>query len=79
MHDDLNNINKNQFVQHNVFFLSWLLATKKDISIRRVKNTDAYIINGISNATYIEYKKEYKKHKSLLKEIRNNVKYVINM
>ena len=79
MYDDLNNVNKYQFVQHNVFFLSWLLATKKDIHIHRVKNTDAYIINGISNTTYIEYKKEYKKHKSLLKEIKNNVKNVINM
>lgn len=68
--------NKCQFVQHNIFFLSWLLSTKKDIHIYRVKNTDAYIINGISNATYIEYKKEYKKHKSLLKDIKDKLKII---
>ncbi len=68
--------NKYQFVQHNIFFLSWLLSTKNDITICKIMNKEAYIISGICSNTYKEYKKEYKKHRALLKDIKDKLKII---
>ena len=70
------NENKCQFVQHNVFFLSWLLATKSDVVINKITNKEAYLISGISSSTYKEYKKEYKRHRALLKDIKDKLKII---
>lgn len=69
-------VDKYQFVQHNVFFLSWLLACEKKVKICKVKNKQAYLISGIDSDTYKEYKKEYKKHRTLLKNIKLKTKYI---
>ena len=68
--------NKCQFVQHNIFFLSWLMSTKNDITICKIMNKEAYIISGICSNTYKEYKKEYKKHRALLKDIKDKLKII---
>jgi Fe-S oxidoreductase len=71
---DNKNIIKNQFVQHNIFFLSWLLSSKKEIKIS--KNKNVFIITNIDSETYKLYKKEYKEHRKLLKDIKSNLKYL---
>ena len=70
---------KYQFVQHNVFFLSWLLVTKKDVKICKTKDKEVYIISGIDSDTYKEYKKEYKKHRTLLRDIKIKLKIINNL
>ncbi len=76
MCEDIKSLDKYQFVQHNIFFLSWLLATKNDVSICKLKNKEAYIISGISSNTYRGYKEEYKKHRTLLKNIKDKLKII---
>lgn len=76
MREYVTSIDKYQFVQHNVFFLSWLLATKEDVKICKTKNKEVYIISGIDSSTYKEYKKEYKKHRTLLKDIKIKLKLI---
>lgn len=79
MCDESIDISKNKFVQHNVFFLSWLLATKKNVNICKIKNKEVYLITGIDKELYKEYKKEYKLHRALLKNIKNKMKVISEM
>lgn len=74
MRIDNKTVVKNQFVQHNVFFLSWLMSTKKEIKIS--KNKNVFIITNIDSETYVLYKKEYKAHRNLLKNIKTNLKFI---
>ena len=72
----IKSLNKHQFVQHNKYFLSWILVTKNDTPVKILKNKNVYIITGIDTATYERYKLEYKKHKALLKNIKDKLKEI---
>lgn len=67
------NLKNKRFIQHNLYFIAWLINTK-EVTIEKASN-GAFFILDLDSITYKLYKEEYKvTHRELLKKINRTVK-----